>query len=138
MSERIRISGIVKTAADEQQVLCGWGNVSVLADGSRYVDAQGDWIAPGTLQTAQWRWVEAGGLSGVDHAGYADAHVVGAVTMTKEVQAAMGIPPGHVPEALWIEVRVPDRQKYLARKASRASFSIEGRGTKVPMPKENR
>lgn len=136
MSETLRLTGVLKAVDDEHQVLAGWANVSVLADGNRYVDRQGDWISPQTLQAAQWRWVEAGGLSGTDHAGYADAHVVGALTLTKQVQEAMGIPPGHVPEGLWIEVRVPDRQAYLARKASRRAFSIEGNGKKRPLPKE--
>ncbi len=134
--EKISFVGRVVKADDAAQVLMGFGNVAVTKDGRTVVDSQNDRIAsPEMLQRAVWKFMDHGGLSGEDHAGEPNARVVGSVVLTREVQAAMGIPPGTVDEGWWVEVHCPDRATFERRRKSKTAFSLQGRARRVPKEK---
>ena len=70
--------------------------------------------------------------SGVNHQGDAKGIVVESVVMTKDKQAAMGIPEGTVPEGWFITVKVLDDEVFQKVKSGEyRMFSIQGTAERV-------
>ena len=131
---------ITKTEPDKMLVF-GWSNVAVDADGRQIEDLQGDMIDPEELEKAAYDHVlhfRAAGEKhdpGLRHKG----RLVESCVFTKEKQAAIGIPPGIVPEGWWVGYKIDDSDAWAKIKSGEyQSFSIGGKGERTPVEKARR
>ncbi len=114
-------------AKESEQLVSGWANVSVNADGSIPLDWQDDVIAPETLEKAAIGFMLNYRESGVMHDGGAVGTVVESIVFTKEKQEAIGIPEGAVPQGWFITVKVHDKEVFAKVKdGTYKMFSIQG------------
>ena len=120
--------------AYEQGLVSGWANVARNADGSVPLDWQGDVIRPEVLEKAAVDFMLNYRTSGEMHRGESKGIVVESIVMTKDKQAAMGIPEGIVPEGWFITVKIEDPEVFEKVKSGKyRMFSIQGRGKRVPI-----
>lgn len=124
---------IYKSREDEQLV-SGWANVSINADGSIPLDWQDDVIAPDVLEKAAINFMLEYRESGVMHEGGPVGTVVESIVFTKEKQQAMGIPEGTVPVGWFITVKVHDKETFAKVKdGTYKMFSIQGKCNRVKL-----
>lgn len=118
----------------DQHLVSGWANVATNADGSKPLDWQGDIIEPAELEKAAIQFMLDYRDSGVNHAGESTGTVVESIVMTKDKQAAMGIPEGIVPEGWFITVKVNNDEVFQKVKSGEfRMFSIQGTAERVPV-----
>lgn len=114
-------------AKEDEQLVSGWANVSINADGSIPLDWQDDMIDPETLEKAALKFMEEYRGSGVQHEGGAVGTVVESIVFTKEKQEAIGIPEGTVPQGWFITVKIHDKETFAKVKdGTYKMFSIQG------------
>lgn len=119
-------------AREDEQLVSGWANVSVNADGSLPLDWQDDIIAPETLEKAANNFMLDYRASGVMHDGDAVGTVVESIVFTKEKQQAIGIPEGTIPQGWFITVKVHDPKVFAKVKdGTYKMFSIQGTCNRV-------
>ena len=119
-------------AKEAEQLVSGWANVSVNADGSIPLDWQDDVIAPETLEKAAINFMLDYRESGVMHDGDSVGTVVESIVFTKEKQEALGIPEGVVPQGWFITVKVHDKDAFAKVKdGTYKMFSIQGKCRRV-------
>lgn len=117
----------IHKANDAEQLVSGWANVSVNADGSLPLDWQDDIIAPETLEKAAINFMLNYRESGEMHDGGSVGTVVESIVFTKEKQAALGIPEGIVPQGWFITVKIHDAAAFARVKdGTYKMFSIQG------------
>lgn len=114
-------------ARESEQLVSGWANVAVNANGSVPLDWQGDVIAPETLEKAALNFMMDYRESGVMHEGDSVGTVVESIVFTKEKQEAIGIPEGVVPQGWFITVKIHDSDVFAKVKdGTYKMFSIQG------------
>lgn len=119
---------------EAEQLVSGWANVSVNADGSLPLDWQDDVIPPCVLEKAAIDFMLNYRDSGVMHAGGTQGTVVESITFTKEKQRAIGIPEGTVPEGWFITVKVHSTELFKQVVAGKYKmFSIQGRAQRTKL-----
>lgn len=124
----------VYKAREDQQLVSGWANVAINKDGSVPLDWQDDVIAPATLEKAAIGFMMDYRSSGVMHEGDSKGTVVESIVLTKEKQAAIGIPEGTVPEGWFITVKVHDPEVFAKVKdGTYRMFSIQGTAKRVKL-----
>ncbi len=117
----------IAKAKDDEQLVSGWANVSINADGSIPLDWQDDVIAPEVLEKAALNFMLNYRGSGEMHEGEAVGTVVESIVFTKEKQEAIGIPEGAVPQGWFITVKVHDPEVFAKVKdGTYKMFSIQG------------
>lgn len=117
---------IAKSVEDEQLVF-GWANIAIDANGQYPVDWDGDVTDPGDLEKSAYEFVLKYRATGEQHQGEVKGDLVESVMFTKEKQAAMGIPDGVVPEGWWVGFHVPDAEVFAKIKSGEYEmFSVEG------------
>ena len=101
----------ITKVADEQQIVLGWANVSVTADGTPIEDYQHDMIEPEELERAAYEYVLKFRDTGEGHNPKLrkKGKLVESVVFTKEKLEAMGIPEGVVPLGWWIGFKIEDK-----------------------------
>lgn len=118
---------IYKEQSFEKGLVSGWANVSKNTDGNYALDWQGDVIEPSDLEDAAIQFMKDYRDSGVNHEGDSVGIVVESIVMTKDKQAAMGIPEGVVPEGWFITVQLQDEEVINKVKSGDfRMFSIQG------------
>lgn len=128
---------IAKTEPDKMLVF-GWGSVAVDADGTQIEDLQGDMIDPEDLEKAAYDHVLNFRSTGERHDPRLrrKGRLVESCVFTKEKQAAIGIPPGTVPEGWWVGYKIDDPEAWEKIKSGEyQSFSVEGKGERTPIEK---
>lgn len=131
---------IAKTEPDKMLVF-GWGSVAVDADGTQIEDLQGDMIDPEDLEKAAYDHVLNFRSTGERHDPRLrrKGRLVESCVFTKEKQAAIGIPPGTVPEGWWVGYKIDDPEAWEKIKSGEyQSFSVEGKGERTPIEKARR
>lgn len=124
----------ITKAKEDEGLVSGWANVSVNADGSIPLDWQGDVIRPEVLEKAAVNFMLDYRSSGVMHAGDEQGVVVESIVFTKEKQAILGIPEGHVPEGWFITVKVTNPEVFKAVKEGKyRMFSIQGSAKRIEL-----
>jgi hypothetical protein len=119
-------------ARESEQLVSGWANVAVNADGSIPLDWQDDVISPLMLEKAAINFMLEYGESGVMHDGGSVGTVVESIVFTKEKQEAIGIPDGTVPLGWFITVKVHDADVFAKVKdGTYKMFSIQGKCKRV-------
>lgn len=128
----------ITKVADEQQIVLGWANVSVTADGTPIEDYQHDMIEPEELERAAYEYVLKFRDTGEGHNPKLrkKGKLVESVVFTKEKLEAMGIPEGVVPLGWWIGFKIEDKSTWdKVKKGEYTMFSIEGTGEREPVEK---
>ena len=131
---------IAKTEPDKMLVF-GWGNVAADAGGNQIEDLQGDTIDTEELEKAAYDHVLHFRAAGEKHdpALRHKGRLVESCVFTKEKQAAIGIPPGIVPEGWWVGYKIDDPDAWEKIKSGEyQSFSIGGKGERTPVEKARR
>lgn len=129
----------VEKVHPEQRLVFGWLYVSKTKDGTQVVDHSGETIQPSVLEKAAYEWAlnsrKAGDMhQRVDGIG----RMVSSVVFTKDVQAAMGIPPNTVPEGWWVGFYMDDDAAWDAAKTGvKKMFSIGGKAIRRMLQGEN-
>ena len=114
-------------AREAEQLVSGWANVSVNANGSVPLDWQDDIILPEILEKAAINFMLDYRSSGVMHEGSAVGTVVESIVFTKDKQEALGIPEGILPIGWFITVKVHDADVFAKVKdGTYKMFSIQG------------
>ena len=128
---------IAKMEPDKMLVF-GWGNVAVDADGTQIEDLQGDVIDPEELEKAAYDHVLNFRSTGERHDPglRRKGRLVESCVFTKEKQAAIGIPPGIVPEGWWVGYKIDDSAAWeKIKNGEYQSFTVEGKGKRTPIEK---
>ena len=129
----VSITFEIKKATDAGLV-SGWANISLQVDGTPPVDWQDDIIRPEVLEKAAVNFMMDYRGSGVMHKGESQGVVVESIVLTKEKQAAIGIPEGYVPEGWFITVKVTNPEVFDAVKAGTyRMFSIQGKAKRFKL-----
>jgi hypothetical protein len=124
----------ITKSKDDQNLVFGWANVSILEDGSIPLDWVGDVTAPYVLEQAAYQFVLKYRETGEMHEGESKGQLVESVMFTKEKMAAMGIPEGIVPEAWWVGFYIPDDDVFEKVKSGQYKmFSIQGKARKLQL-----
>lgn len=133
-SVNVDVEFAVTKAKEDEQLVSGWANVAVNADGSIPLDWQDDIIHPETLEKAAINFMMDYRGSGVMHEGDSQGVVVESIVFTKEKQAAIGIPEGVVPEGWFITVKVTNPEVFAKVKEGKyRMFSIQGNSKRVKL-----
>lgn len=124
----------IAKANDDQNLVFGWANVALKADGNIPLDWQGDVIPPQVLESAAYQFVLKYRETGERHMGDCVGYLVESMMFTKEKMQTLGIPEGTLPEAWWIGFYIPDDDVYAKVKSGQyRMFSIEGRAMRNPI-----
>lgn len=124
----------ITKAREDECLVSGWANVAVNADGSLPLDWAGDIIRPEVLEKAAINFMLEYRGSGVMHQGDEQGIVVESIMLTKEKQAAIGIPDGTVPEGWFITVKVTNPDVFKAVKEGKYKmFSIQGHAKRIEL-----
>lgn len=131
--DNVKINVSIEKTSD-QGLVSGWANVARNADGTIPLDWQGDIIRPEVLEKAAIDFMLQYRDSGEMHRGTSKGTVVESIVLTKDKQAALGIPDGVVPEGWFITVKINDPEVFEKVKSGRyRMFSIQGHGKRVPI-----
>lgn len=126
----------ITKAAPEEQLVFGWANVAIKADGSLPIDWQGDLKTPEVLEKAAYQFVLKSRVANEMHESNDEVrgNLVESVMFTKEKMSAMGIPEGTVPEGWWVGFHIPDPEVFAKVKNGQYKmFSIEGQAQRIPL-----
>lgn len=133
LDDGIKINVSIEKTSD-QGLVSGWANVARNADGTIPLDWQGDIIRPEVLEKAAIDFMLHYRESGEMHRGSSKGTVVESIVLTKDKQAALGIPEGIVPEGWFITVKIEDPAVFEKVKSGHyRMFSIQGHGKRVPI-----
>jgi cation transport regulator ChaB len=118
---------ICKTDAG-QNLVFGWASV-IEKDGQPVVDLQGDVIRPAELEKSAYAFVHDVRVAGEMHKRIGVGSLVESVVLTKEKQAAMGIPEdANIPVGWWIGMKVDPEVFAKVKSGEYNAFSIGGLG----------
>lgn len=124
----------ISKTRDDECLVSGWANVALDKNGNAPLDWQDDIIAPETLEKAAINFMLDYRGSGEMHKGKSKGTVVESIMLTKEKQAAIGIPEGTVPEGWFITVKVHDPEVFAKVKdGTYKMFSIQGKAKRVKL-----
>lgn len=126
---------------DDQRLVFGWASVARTADGQVVKDWQEDTIEPEEIEKAAYEYVLNFRATGERHNPSLrnKGRLVESVVLTKEKQAAMGIPEGYVDEAWWVGFYIDDDKAWEGiKKGEYEMFSIEGQGRREKMEKSRK
>ena len=119
-------------AREDEQLVSGWANVALDENGNAPLDWQDDVIEPAVLEKAAMQFMLDYRGSGEMHKGNSKGTVVESIVLTKEKQAAIGIPEGVVPEGWFITVKVHDPEVFAkVKNGTYRMFSIQGHAKRV-------
>ena len=131
-NSKVSLDFAVTKSFDEQQLVSGWANVAVNANGSLPLDWQDDVISPQVLEKAAINFMKDYRGSGVMHEGIVQGVVVESIVFTIDKQKALGIPEGVVPQGWFITVQVADKELFeKVKDGTYKMFSIQGMARKV-------
>lgn len=118
---------------EDQQLVFGWANIAIDANGEYPLDWDGDITAPEDLEKAAYEFVLKYRATGEQHQGEIKGQLVESVMFTKEKQEAMGLPEGILPQGWWCGFHVPDKEVFAKIKSGEYQmFSVEGSAVRKP------
>ena len=131
----------IQKSDEDKRLVFGWANIAIRANGEQIEDLQGDIVDPEDLEEGVYQYVLNFRDAGEEHIPglRKKARMVESVVFTNEKLQAMGIPAGTVPLGWWIGFYVDDDETWeKIKNGTYTMFSIEGRGTRIPIKKSIR
>ena len=125
--------------SDDRRLAGGFFYVMQKCDGAggwaQAVDLSGDVVTDEVeLEEAAFGFLQSSRIGKVNHQGPPTAELVESIVLTKDKQAAMGIPPGIVPVGWWGTMRILDDQAWADTKSGKlTAWSIGGAGKRTPL-----
>lgn len=122
--------GVLAKVDEDKRLVFGWANIIKDEEGHLLVDRQDDFIdSEDELEKAAYQYVLNSRDGGEMHVRKGVSTMVESVVLTKEKQAALGIPEGTVPTGWWIGFRVNDDRVWdQVKKGDYVGFSVHGTG----------
>lgn len=111
---------------EAQRRVYGWFSVANGKDGKPLVDRQGDVIDVADLETAAAEFVREYRQGGEEHEGGAPNKLIASVVLTREIQNALGLPAGLLPEGWFGGFEISEPVFARLAKGELLMFSIEG------------
>jgi cation transport regulator ChaB len=131
MDDDFLISGEIMKSDEDQRLVFGWASVVTDLDGNAVSDYQGDIIRPEELEKAAYAFVHDVRKAGEMHQRTEGVgQLVESVVLTKEKQAAIGIPEGSVPEGWWVGFKLAQDVFDKVKSGEYKMFSIGGSGVR--------
>jgi len=117
---------------DDKRLVFGWASIIKDAEGRVLLDRQDDYIDDEEeLEKAAYTYVLHSRDGGEMHVRTGVSTMVESVVLSKEKQAALGIPEGTVPVGWWIGFRVNDDRVWdQVKKGDYVGFSVHGTGVR--------
>lgn len=122
----VRLAFEVLRKDAQQRRVYGWFSVANDKDGKPIVDRQGDVIDIAELEAAAADFVKEYRQGGEEHQGGAPHKLIASMVFSREVQDAMGIPKGVLPEGWFGGFEISDEAFSKLAKGELLMFSIEG------------
>lgn len=123
----------IAKAMPDQQMIFGWANIAVDAQGFYPLDWDGDVTSPTSLENAAYTYVLKYRTAGEAHEGEAVGQLIESVMFTKEKQQALGIPDGLLPQGWWVGFHIPDKEVFAkAKNGEYGMFSVQGKAKRLP------
>ena len=111
---------------DARRWVFGWASVAKTKKGETVIDRHGDAILIEDLEEAAAEFVKFYRRGGEMHDGAAPSELIACLVFTPEVQKALGIPDGTVPQGMFVGFEVPPETFRKVVDGSMLMFSIEG------------
>jgi hypothetical protein len=124
----------IEKTDEDQRLVFGWLSVAKDENGNSILDLQDDVIDPEDLEKAAITYALESREAGQSHIKTTGiGKMVMSIVTTKEIQKAMGIPKGIVPEGWFIGYKIIDDETWdLVKSGDYKGFSIGGTGKRVP------
>ncbi len=116
---------IVRKDADARRVF-GWFSIAKTKEGKALVDRQGDVVGIEDLEDAAAEFVQEWRQGGFGHEGGAPNELIASIVLSRQLQDAMGIPAGVLPEGWFGGFEVSQAAFDRIAKGEFLMFSIEG------------
>jgi hypothetical protein len=121
---------VIRKDADSHRVY-GWFSIAKDKDGQTLVDRHGDVIEVSDLEDAAAEFVREYRQGGEEHQGGASNKLIASIVLSREVQDAIGVPPGLLPEGWLGGFQVTESVFARLAKGELLMFSIEGEAETV-------
>ena len=124
----------IEKTDEDQRLVFGWLSVAKDENGNSILDLQDDVIDPEDLEKAAITYALESREAGQSHIKTTGiGKMVMSIVTTKEIQKAIGIPKGIVPEGWFIGYKIIDDETWdLVKSGDYKGFSIGGTGKRVP------
>jgi hypothetical protein len=110
----------------ESRSVFGWFSVAKDKDGKTLVDRHGDVIEVADLEKAAADFVREYRQGGEGHAGGAPNKLIASIVFSRDIQKALGIPDGLLPEGWFGGFEINEQSFAKLAKGQLLMFSIEG------------
>lgn len=128
----------IQKADDDKMRAFGWAYVAKDKDGNQMEDYSGDIVDVEVIEEAAYKFVAFYRDGSDNHERGGVGYLIESVVFTKEKQAALGIPEGHLPEGWFVGFQVIDPDTWDSIKnLEYLDFSIEGEAIREEIPDEN-
>jgi len=123
-------NGVITKVDDDKRLVFGWASIIKDVEGRVLLDRQDDYIDDEEeLEKAAYTYVLHSRDGGEMHVRKGVSTMVESVVLSKEKQAALGIPEGVVPVGWWIGFKVNDDRVWdQVKKGDYMGFSVHGTG----------
>jgi peptidoglycan hydrolase-like protein with peptidoglycan-binding domain/2'-5' RNA ligase len=127
-----RIDVPISKLNDEQHLAFGWAQIANDKDGNLVIDRQKDFITDvHELEKAAYHFVLNSRDAGEMHIRKGVGTLVESMMFTPEKKAALGIPPGILPDGWLVGYHINDAEVWKGVKSGKyPMFSVHGRGTR--------
>jgi hypothetical protein len=126
MAESINLQfDVVRKDAENRRVY-GWFSVAKNKEGRILIDRHGDVIDIADLEVAAAEFLKEYRAGGQRHSGGAPNKLIASIVFTEELQKAMGVPPGVLPQGWFGGFEVSEKTFGSVAKGELLMFSIEG------------
>lgn len=123
-------AGTIVKVDKEKRLVFGWASVIKDTQGKVLLDRQDDFIdSEDELEKAAYEYVLKSRDGGEMHIRKGVSTMVESVVLSKEKQAALGIPAGTIPVGWWVGFKVNDERVWgEVKKGGYVGFSVHGTG----------
>jgi len=111
---------------EDRNLVFGWANVAMRADGSTVTDSQQDRISPTDLEDAAYLFNLEFRDANEMHEDATVGRLVESFVVTPEKLKKMGLEPNALPLGWWVGFHVDDRTFAKVKRGELSMFSIEG------------
>ena len=126
MAQAVKLQFDIIRKDAEQRRVYGWFSVAKTKEGKVLVDRHGDVIDVADLEKAAAEFLKEYRQGGQEHDGGAPNRLIASAVFTREIQDAIGIPAGVIPEGWFGGFEISEPAFARVAKGDLMMFSIEG------------